>query len=1029
MKLVRQVRLRYQQGSSDKVYEVDLCEVVADRYVVNFRYGRHGGVLKDGSKTPLPVQLDEAERVFDKLVESKVKKGYVDVGTGIPRPSTTPASAPPATPIVVADPRHTRLLALIQDPRQGWTNNLDRILFRAGELRVEGANDLLVGMAIGQSNKRIWNVVRALMRCGDSTALSVLFSVWESPAHAGHVRHLAAHAILALAPAEEGERFLERNREQIDADVLRAFEAEEHDELLELLEIAPEQLELLHLCCRGPQRDKLLALLRRVPVRPPLWRPLRRIFKAAEASIDLEVYGLLVYRLQTARATYRPGWGQYVYVPQLGRVKRTDPRLGFSSSTRRYMVRRGWRTLRRLGEAGVASDYAKLAAGVLLAVTDDDARPPRRSSSYDWYARQERVWWTPRFGHLWAFNKILFSNSPQHTDNPRNLTFRLAPGVSPDAQGSARTEAFPELWDQQPGALVLLLQRSRCAEVQAFAARAFRDNPDAWPRVPTSDLLQMFASPYASAAQLAAEIAISRYDRNDPDLELVLALASSPHEVARSTALGWIRENPPVFLASVDFAVGIVLNHQEQTRRTALDVLGATTMVAEHARIVVEAVIDHALQVDPGDEDATPTLRDATGVLLSAFSPELRTISLDVIARLAAHPAEGVAELGAKILLGHDTRPVALPDELLAAVMTSPFPVVRGIGIRLYGELPEAVLAERFRVLCDLLTNHHPDVRHAARPLITRLAGGNPAFARIVIQALIPAICVAGPEGMHADVVALLRGELAAFTSSLSTDAIVSLLRATEGVVQELGGDLLREHVDPSSLSLSQICDLASSEIRTIRQASWAMLESRLEEARQQPEVLLKVLDADWEDSRSFAFHLVDQLVGPDTLSPELAIAICDSVRPDVQAFGRRIVTRMFGSEAGPTYLLKLSQHPSAEMQQFASAWLDVHVDGDPERLQHLVPYLVGVMTRPNQGRIAKARVMAFLEAEAQRGEASARIISGILTGLAATGAVTYRAAAIAVLVDIQRRYPELETPLTLRSPELRPGREVRDAV
>ena len=207
------------------------------------------------------------------------------------------------------------------------------------------------------------------------------------------------------------------------------------------------------------------------------------------------------------------------------------------------------------------------------------------------------------------------------------------------------------------------------------------------------------------------------------------------------------------------------------------------------------------------------------------------------------------------------------------------------------------------------------------------------------------------------------------------------------------------------------------------------MLESRLEEVRQQPEVLLRVLDASWEDSRAFAFHLVDQLLGPEVLSPELAIAICDSVRPDVQAFGRRTVTRMFGSSAGPTYLLKLSQHPSIEMQQFASAWLEVHASGEPARLQQLVPYLVGVMTRPSQGRIAKARVMDFLEGEAKRSEASARIIAKILTDLAATASVTYRAAAIAVLVDIQERYPELDSPLIVRSPRCRSGREPRDAV
>ena len=39
MKLIKQTSLHFREGNSDKVYEIDLCEVGADAYVVNFRYG------------------------------------------------------------------------------------------------------------------------------------------------------------------------------------------------------------------------------------------------------------------------------------------------------------------------------------------------------------------------------------------------------------------------------------------------------------------------------------------------------------------------------------------------------------------------------------------------------------------------------------------------------------------------------------------------------------------------------------------------------------------------------------------------------------------------------------------------------------------------------------------------------------------------------------------------------------------------------------------------------------------------------
>lgn len=1019
MKLVRQVRLHFQEGTSDKVYEVDLCEVGADRFVVNFRYGRRGSNLRDGSKTPLPVSEDRATRVFDKLVASKTKKGYREAGTPSPQPA--PAAPPPPRVEDIADPRHRRLLTLLGAPSEAWTD-LDRLIYRVGELRVAGATDALVSLLRGAPPKRQYNLARALLRCGEPTALPALFALWESQGTPRHVRGMAEHAITALAPPDERDRFLRRLETRIPRAVLVALQMGRTDAVLADLADMPIALELLYLCDAQERRPQLLELLRQVPLRPPHFQAVRRIFKAAEALGDGDVYGLLVTRIARDRAMYTGRfWRDHTYLPGLGRVKRGDPRLGFSSGTRRWFVRRSWRTLRRLGDAGMAADYTDLAAGVLLSVSDDTLPPPQSTPWYDWSQQRTVHQWRPGFGVLWAFGLVLFRHSPRFCRNDRSLGLRYVPDASPDTPApDRREEAYPELWDACPDALVALLEHSRCAEVQAFAARAFRANPEAWARLSTIRLLVLLGSDYAGTAELAADIAVTRYDPHDPDLELVLALASCPWDAARSIALGWIRANPPAFLAHVRVVVGLVLNDQAETRRLALEILGAASMTAEHARVVVEAVLDHARRSDPDDPAATERLRDAAGVLLSAFSPELRTTPLDVVAELLRHGSAGVAELGAKILLGHDTRPPELPDELLAAVMTSPHTVVRGIGIRLYGELPDAVLAERFRVLCDLVTNRHADVRAAVRPIVARLAGANPSFARTVVAAVLPAICADGPEGMHADVVRLLRRELASALPALGTDAILKLLRSPEGIVQELGGELLRAHADPASLSLPQISELACSDILTVRQASWSMLEARVAEAQQAPDALLAVLDSSWEDSRAFGFLLVDELIGPSALSAELAIAICDSVRPDVQAFGRRTVTRMFETEAGPTYLLKLSQHPDPSMQLFVSTWLDEHAAGHPDRIERLAPWFLAVLTRPNRGGIAKVRVLAFLEAEATRDERTAGVVSKLMQGLSASESVTQRASAIATLAAIRRRFPSVETGLHVVEPEVR---------
>ena len=50
MRLIKQRKLYFKDGKSDKIYEVDLCEAGEGEFVVNFRYGRRGATLREGTK-------------------------------------------------------------------------------------------------------------------------------------------------------------------------------------------------------------------------------------------------------------------------------------------------------------------------------------------------------------------------------------------------------------------------------------------------------------------------------------------------------------------------------------------------------------------------------------------------------------------------------------------------------------------------------------------------------------------------------------------------------------------------------------------------------------------------------------------------------------------------------------------------------------------------------------------------------------------------------------------------------------------
>jgi len=70
-----QTTLYFQEGASDKIYQAHMLEA-DDGFVVNFAYGRRGGTLKPGTKTKSPVARDKGLKIFDKLVKSKIAKGY-----------------------------------------------------------------------------------------------------------------------------------------------------------------------------------------------------------------------------------------------------------------------------------------------------------------------------------------------------------------------------------------------------------------------------------------------------------------------------------------------------------------------------------------------------------------------------------------------------------------------------------------------------------------------------------------------------------------------------------------------------------------------------------------------------------------------------------------------------------------------------------------------------------------------------------------------------------------------------------------
>lgn len=75
------INLFFTTGNSDKVYNASLSPA-SEGWTVDYEYGRRDSPLRAGSKTPSPLNYEDAKKAFDALVQSKTSKGYTQEESG-----------------------------------------------------------------------------------------------------------------------------------------------------------------------------------------------------------------------------------------------------------------------------------------------------------------------------------------------------------------------------------------------------------------------------------------------------------------------------------------------------------------------------------------------------------------------------------------------------------------------------------------------------------------------------------------------------------------------------------------------------------------------------------------------------------------------------------------------------------------------------------------------------------------------------------------------------------------------------------
>lgn len=892
MKLIQRTTLSYQEGNSDKVYEVDLCCIADNQFVVNFRYGRRGGTLKEGTKTKQPVSQDKAQTEFDKLVASKVKKGYQEENLD----SAICYSQNP-----VNDASGAILRRLREQSNAGWS--LNRVIWRAGELKLPEATPLLIPLLGTETPLRDYCIAAALGRCGGEDAIPSLQQLWENPQTPDFVKYMAWEALFKLADETTQQAMQQQELAALPESLQEVAQTGTPEAFHEAFNACYEEAKKTVL---DPIIDETIKwfrnyrnwynwyrdanmraeICRRIEKLPPEWRqhispPPPLIFNQYQSwsynSFNVAVQkheeqywidfytivegcyrinnettrGFILYLLANQNphrpfsqqyvwqrlrhifkmAEYRQDWELYIqFAYRLDIYKGNNYRL-YTRKTRNYFRRRIWRTLQQLAEAD-SRLYVEVATSLLKQYRDEDKERIKVSSGSYYHRDSTGAGQTINYTHKWdVFADRHILNHIIYGNSPRYIPHPVAWRCQADYNpGDAAPDVREESYPQ------LWEQHADCvltllleSDCTVIQEFAAKVLRDC-PNIWPMLSHENLISLLQSQYELVVQLGLSivRSRYAQPNLDLIKVLIRCVYQPARQQAHDWLLDYPDLLSQNLDELVAIALSPYSDNRAFIQQFLTQHSLNPSQTQSLCETLIAELLDLTA---NSTPILEDISNLLLTQFEAVLQTLNLNTIRNLIGSNISTLQVLGVRILLLHEIPAAQLPSGLIDTLLDSPYQTVRELAIQLFGQLPDEILLEKYDTLLAMAMAQQGDMRQNVRPLIRRLASSYPEFnARLASEIITLLLVPEQHENVHNDCLELLTHELTGWMAHIDRETAMQLLRAKSSAVQELGGLALQENYVTwgQELTTAQIVKLASHEILAVRQAAWQMVEQLL---------------------------------------------------------------------------------------------------------------------------------------------------------------------------------------------------------
>lgn len=1109
MKIIKQTKLFFHEGKSDKVYEIDLCEVNPEAFIVNFRYGRRGAALKEGSKTPTFVSREKAENIFDQLEKEKRNKGYqseIEVFVELPSLDTLNINSVEGV-----------ILKRLEDATQGINSfktewKTSRVIWKAAQMKINEAVPYILKLATKGSEMQFYASVFAIRTLKITQASELLYSIARSSRHKKYIRNVAFDALLSISDASGLEKIVSELLESLPSEIKDFIDQGNYDDLKQYYfekfkkKEKTDELVYLYLLSKAyPSLGILLEeLIWKIPFASPYFRNIRAIYKLARFRDDAQILGMLSYLFEKKSPMFKrtasldkEAWNQNQYFYQIGtsvnvrkELSSEESRIAFSNFTKLYFQKNSFYYLKELGEQNKGREYLRFAVNALIQYADDSYLPARKSplnhyGSYNWkerryyytvvespecyrsplltiilfgrdknrkmdsnlefYIKKEEFWSTEYYYQANKINKVEQENSGTSetaSDDKQSgslhqiiSTFKNIFGSNKEKQtpslkqqenvmksdeNPARLELYPEFWDEMPEAYIQLLMQAKMNLVMKFAyenVSVHSEYRNLLQKIDPEMMVSLLNKPSEYPQKLALEVLSEKQEELKRNEIFVAKLLVCETEEARNWAKTAIENNTGYFLASTDFMMHLIMNSRKESNEFINNLLQKASLSEERQRTLLGKVIIELLSMENSDNN-NAVAESATKKLKITALDNFSGISWEIVAQLLTSPLNNNRFLASEILLSKSKKysVTEIPVSIIELLLNNTNESIRQNGISLLAQYPKEEITKNWQELLTLLSSEYKEVVECIFSQNDRLDSQSEAQMETFEMLFNLLMKEQRFENSHQLFREYLEKTASEYINKIPVKWILRLLFADSVKNQLFSLELLKKVEENSKFTLKQVIALANHEFLAVRQWAWNFYKNNIERIKSDRNHALGILDAKWDDSREFAFHFFSTEFTDEDWDTDCLVGIADSVRSDVENFGKNLIMKFFRKEHGLEYLTKLSQHPSQNMQLFVTSYLEEYASDHPEKLKELEFYFRSVLSRVNKSRTAKNRILSFLEKEGRKNTESAETVSKILDDLSATSAVQDKAKCIDIISELKMIYPQLNVHLQLIS-------------